>query len=406
MAMTGDNDYIKYDKEPPIEEPQKEVTAKGPTGQKEPDKAAAPAATDGSHEGAGASTDGNGYTFTAKELYEKDPATAGKMLNPSEFLSADGKGLHAVSAKEVGEAGAPKTAPTTALSGYDNSIRLLEGELAKLHVETPQEKEKREKRERSQRIISAVSDGIRSLSNLYFTSRYAPNMYNHEKDSAQAKVDARIEKAKAQRDADRQAYLNYALKIGALQNQKAKTVEEARALAEKQRLAREAAAREEEKLKFLRELQPDKVREQTGKADAAEADAKTKGAAAEHAEELQTAKVATEKARGESARASAASSRASASAHGRSNVAEFVAYDRNGRAHYFHTEAAATSYARQHGTDVTEQKRETTTQTRTNQHGKNTSATSTKSGPGKTFAGKPKKANPMGSSGKKKNPMS
>lgn len=40
--------------------------------------------------------------------------------------------------------------------------------------ETAEERARREKREKSEAILSAVGDGISALSNLFFTSRYAP----------------------------------------------------------------------------------------------------------------------------------------------------------------------------------------------------------------------------------------
>lgn len=43
--------------------------------------------------------------------------------------------------------------------------------------ETDEQRKKRERREKSKKIIAAVTDGVRALSNLYFTTQYAPNMY-------------------------------------------------------------------------------------------------------------------------------------------------------------------------------------------------------------------------------------
>lgn len=85
------------------------------------------------------------------------------------------------------------------LIGYDNQIDILkkaQADYAKAN-ETDEQRKKREKREKAKRVIAAVGDGIRALSNLYFTSQYAPNMYNPN-DSQLEKTDARQEKLKAE----------------------------------------------------------------------------------------------------------------------------------------------------------------------------------------------------------------
>lgn len=244
------------------------------------------------------------------------------------------------------------------LIGYDNQINILkkaQADYAKAN-ETEEDRKKREKRERSKRVIAAVGDGIRALSNLYFTSQYAPNMYNSD-DTQLAKTDARQEKLKAEREANRDRYLNYSLRIGNLENDRARTVREMEAQAERIRLAREKADREQKEHQWLADIQPDKKREQTAKADAAESIAKTKKAEADNVSALQKAKVNTEQQRGiteqtkqEAYRASASDRRASAAARNRSNLKEFIAYDEKGREHKFRTKAAADDYAKRHGT--------------------------------------------------------
>ena len=67
-----------------------------------------------------------------------------------------------------------------AVKGHDQKIEAWRRYLDNLpEPETPEQRAKREKRERSKRIIGAVSDGLRAMSNLWFTSQYAPDMYNH-----------------------------------------------------------------------------------------------------------------------------------------------------------------------------------------------------------------------------------
>ena len=55
------------------------------------------------------------------------------------------------------------------------------------------------------------------MSNLWFTSQYAPNMYN-AKEGMSAKAKERFDKEKAQREADADKYLQYALTIGKMKD--------------------------------------------------------------------------------------------------------------------------------------------------------------------------------------------
>lgn len=280
-----------------------------------------------------------------------------------------------------------------AVVGSDRQIKTIQDwmEAEENRPETEEQRKKRERREKSKKIIAAVSDGISALSNLYFTSQYAPNMYNHEKGSMTNAVDARIERMKAEREKKRDQYLNFALKLGDIENDRAKTLRELEAQQERQKLAREKAQREAEQHNWLAALQPDKQREQAGKANKAEQDAITAQAQAENAPALQAAKLDTEKARAGAQRASAANSHASASAHNRSNVSEFSAWDEHGKEHKFRTKEAAEAYAKQHGTWKEEDETETTTtETRRNPNAQPQTRTATKTKTKKGgHAGKP-----------------
>lgn len=282
----------------------------------------------------------------------------------------------------------PKTdvAPHNDTMGYDQQIAVLQEAANRVKPETEEERKKRERREKSAKIVSAVSDGLQALSNLFFTTRGAPNMYDHKEASQLTPLQEKLEKLKAERQANADKYLQYSLKIGDAQNERAKTLREMEAQQERAKLAREKAQREQEEHGWLAALQPDKQREQAGKATKAEQEAVTAEAEADNAPDLYKAKVDTEKARGEAQRASAASSRAaatdhyaSARAHDRSNNDEFSAWDENGREHKFRTAAAAEAFAKQHGTfeetDVT-----STSTTDNETYGKSTTTYKKKSG--------------------------
>lgn len=270
--------------------------------------------------------------------------------------------------------------------GYDQQIAALQEAANRVKPETEEERKKRERREKSAKIVSAISDGLQALSNLFFTTRGAPNMYDHKEASQLTPLQEKLEKLKAERQANADKYLQYSLKIGDAQNERAKTLREMEAQQERSKLAREKAQREQEEHGWLAALQPDKQREQAGKATKAEQEAVTAKAEADNAPDLYKAKVDTEKARGEAQRASAASSRAaatdhyaSARAHDRSNNDEFSAWDENGREHKFRTAAAAEAFAKQHGTfEETDVTSTSTTDSETN--GKSTTTYKKKSG--------------------------
>lgn len=71
---------------------------------------------------------------------------------------------------------------------------------------TQEELANERKKEKREKIFSAISDGISALSNLYFTTKYAPNMYRHE-NSQSAKTENKWEKLRANRDAQQNAYI-------------------------------------------------------------------------------------------------------------------------------------------------------------------------------------------------------
>lgn len=72
---------------------------------------------------------------------------------------------------------------------------------------TPEELEKERKKQRREQIFAAIGDGISALSNLYFTTQYAPNMYSG-RNTASQRVKDRWDKLAADRNANMTAYIN------------------------------------------------------------------------------------------------------------------------------------------------------------------------------------------------------
>ena len=234
--------------------------------------------------------------------------------------------------------------------GYDQQIAALQEAANRVKPETEEERKKRERRERSAKIVSAVSDGLQALSNLFFTTRGAPNMYDHKEASQLTPLQEKLKKLKAERQANADKYLQYSLKIGDAQNERAKTLREMEAQQERAKLAREKAQREQEEHGWLAALQPDKLREQAGKATKAEQEAITAEEEAKNAPALYKEKVKTERNRGRAYVASAINSYASANEHNTNARGRFQWWDENGNMHYAKTEDEAITKARQHGT--------------------------------------------------------
>lgn len=179
---------------------------------------------------------------------------------------------------------------------YDEVIDYMEEWRRTHQPETEAQRKERERKERSKKLIATISDGLSAMSNLYFTTQYAPDSYERGRGQLNA-VNGVIDKIKAERERDADKYLQYSLKIGDLKNQRAKTVREMEAERQRQKLAQEEAQRKAEQHNWLAALQPDKQREQAGKADKAEQEAIAAQAVAEAAGDIQTAKLETERAR-------------------------------------------------------------------------------------------------------------
>lgn len=252
--------------------------------------------------------------------------------------------------------------------GYAKQIATL-NELAKRNKpETDEERKRREKRERSSKIIAGVTDGIRALSNLYFTTKYSPNAYDHRRDSAITPLQEKLEALRRERKEAGDRYYNYVLQAGALENERDRMQQ-----ADKERQQRMDIANEEHQ--WRKDIQPEIQRKAVGEADAAGYRAKTEETKAWFAPlqqdadlDLKREKKNTEKKRQKAlgsqvvlngARTREANARAGAA--GRSNAKEYVAWDRNGRPHYYSSREAALYRAYIEGTAGSVEESTTTT---------------------------------------------
>lgn len=232
--------------------------------------------------------------------------------------------------------------------GYDKQIATL-NELAKRNrPETEEERKRRMRRERSSKIMAGVTDGIRALSNLYYTTQYAPNAYDHRRDSAMTPLQEKLEALRRERKEAGDRYYNYVMQAGALENERDKAMQ-----AEKERQQRMNIANEEHQ--WEKDLQPGRVRKVNSDADAAGYRAQAEGVKSYYAPLQQQADLALkgEKENTEKKRqkvldsqvvlngARTGEAHAKAGAAGRSNAKEYIAWDRNGRPHYYSSREAA-----------------------------------------------------------------
>lgn len=86
---------------------------------------------------------------------------------------------------------------------YEEMFRLLNP----YKPPTQEELEKERKKQRREQIFAAIGDGISALSNLFFTTQYAPNMYRPAETQSE-KTRKRWDKLTSERNANMTAYIN------------------------------------------------------------------------------------------------------------------------------------------------------------------------------------------------------
>ena len=219
--------------------------------------------------------------------------------------------------------------------------------------ETAEERAVREKREKSEAILSAVGDGISALTNLFFTTRYAPNAYDASQGMS-VKAKERWERLRQEREANRRAYTDGYLRALAMDEAGDREDRNWRHTLERERISDERYEAQAERDKARAELDGQLRRREI---TAAEYKAEQERIAALFAPEYEKSRVnrnnaaaAASQASAVASRASAAASTARANAESRRELKEFSAWDENGKEWKFKDEDAAIAFARQHGT--------------------------------------------------------
>ncbi|MCH5225077.1 MAG: hypothetical protein J1D77_03720 [Muribaculaceae bacterium] len=289
-------------------------------------------------------------------------------------------------ADEMGESGEDSREMDGIVRAGQKKILTLQDAIDRLKApESAEDRAKREKKERSKRIIGALSDGLRSLGNLYYTSQYAPDMYKGSTSQLE-RTNQWIEKMRAEREKEEEAYNNLTGKLADAEGELAKNVNDLRARQEARRLAREEAARKEKMFgpQYAAAL---------AKADGAGYDAQRKKVAAEAAPEQERLKAENLAKKGKVYESQEQRNRAATAASGRSNPYQYRAWDKDGKPHYFAHKDAAEMFAKQEGTDVWEEVNTTVTERQGKVEKKKTTTKE------QVVPGKPKKKDPGADSG-------
>lgn len=239
------------------------------------------------------------------------------------------------------EAAQPAKAPEHKMS-YVEMFR----QMSPYKPPTAEELENARKKEKRDKVFAAIGDGIAALSNLYFTTKGAPNAFD-PRNSLSAKARERWDKLNKEREENARYYMQEAMKTQALDDDRddkdrsyiAKLQNDYRNYL----LKLSADNRAAELHDLDKQLRQGKINEQTYKAKKAEVEAK-------YADENQKSVIAKNKAAAKASNASANNSNAQAEEHRRNVNSGYAWYEKNGTRHIAKTKDEAMYNAQQHGT--------------------------------------------------------
>jgi hypothetical protein len=247
---------------------------------------------------------------------------------------------------------------------------------------TKEELEKERKKEKRERLFAAIGDGISALSNLFFTTQYAPNMYDPNKETNSEKVENYWTNLRKEREANRQRYVDGYIKakqaddLHAIQQQNADVAAEwkkadterknAIAKAQGEVLAARAAKDQSaadlaaKKLEYLVAGWPEEQAKKQAEIDLLKARKKAADAQANNA----NASANEHNRRGTASWVSSSGGKGGRSG-GKSGVSksggEYIAYDKDGNVRHFKQKGAAEQFAREQGTWQTDYSNSTST---------------------------------------------
>lgn len=157
--------------------------------------------------------------FSATEKTTTPPTTQAESsvrgrsrLNPNGNLSApESGGEKSLSATTTQQAVAP------AVPEPPKTLDELRKSIDQYTPPTPEELEKEKKKQKRAKMFAAIGDGLAALSNLYFTSQGAPNMYDG-KNSLLESTKVSYDKMLKDREDKRKEYFNSYIKMKELEN--------------------------------------------------------------------------------------------------------------------------------------------------------------------------------------------
>ena len=239
----------------------------------------------------------------------------------------------------------PEAAPTKAPERKMSYVEMFQ-QMSPYKPPTAEELEKERKKEKRDKVFAAIGDGIAALSNLYFTTKGAPNAFD-PRNSLSEKARERWDKLNKEREENGRYYMQEAMKAQALDDDKA---DKDRSYMSKLQndyrnyLLKKAADDRANELHDLdKQLRQGKINEQTYKAKKAEVEAN-------YADEIQKSVIAKNKAAANASNASANNSNAQAAEHRRNVNSGYAWYEKNGTRHIAKTKDEAMYNAQQHGT--------------------------------------------------------
>lgn len=168
-----------------------------------------------------------------------------------------------------------------AVAGLDRQIRYYRNWLDENSRESKDDRKKRERRERSKKIIAAIGDGLSALGNLYYTTRYAPSS---KLESLSKSVGDSIDKIREARKKKDDEYTEYSLRLGELEDKRARTLRDLAEQKEKLRIAREAAELKKRLGELDAAIKGKEVEKKGHEADKAKSEAKEADVKAGYAE--------------------------------------------------------------------------------------------------------------------------
>lgn len=276
---------------------------------------------------------------------------------------------------------------------------------------TPEELEKERKKQKREAIFAAIGEGISAMSNLYFTTQYAPNAFDPSKGMA-ATTKARFDQLKKDREENQRQYMEGFMRAMRWDAEDARdernwnhTIEREKVTDHYKEAADARAQAKADRDAAMAQLRMDLMQ---GKINQQEAAAEAKQIEADYAEAYWQSRINKNNYR----RPIGSGSRG-----GGGKAPEYPWYDRDGNLHYASSYEAMRQNALNHGTWSEATQQSTTEREQKDRRGKTkgtTSSTTTKPAKGHSTKPEGKKPNPMGSGGgsgsgnkkKKKNPMS